>query len=328
MTDGPVTVDRVPEGSAWRFGLRAANDAVTVQWAVSFTEPESLVRCVTGLHDAATDWPGLFGLDSPEWASLLDHQRVARIHFGNEFCQRLLPSVRALQTVLGATAASGLEFGLALPMLTDDGLEEADALLGMLPEGTEVTVNDWGLMRRLTRQFPGLRPTAGRLLCRMLKEPRAPSAAYLKLGGHGFMTPGLEMLLKRFGVSRLEIDVPPFARSTDLYAQRGRISVHAPFGFATMGRICRIGNLHRPVARKFATGHTCARECLTYWCELSAGAEPDDARMRIFQRGNTIFYHHTAAMAEALAGAAAAGSIDRIVISGDWNAAGRADLRA
>jgi hypothetical protein len=326
LTDGPVTVDRVPEGSAWRFGLRAANDAVTVQWTLSFTEPESLVRCVRGLCDAATDWPGLFGLDCPEWASLLDRQRVARIHFGNEFCQRLLPSVRTLQTVLGATAASGLGFGLALPMLTDDSLEEADALLAMLPEGTEVTVNDWGSMRRLTRRFPGLRPTAGRLLCRMLKEPRAPSAAFLELGGHGFMTPGLESLLERFGVSRLEIDVPPFARGTDLHAQRGRISVHAPFGFATTGRICRIGNLHRPMARKFETGHICARECLTYWCELTARGDPHGGRMRLFQRGNTIFYRHTVTMTQALAEAVAAGSVDRVVISGDWNAAGRTDF--
>lgn len=327
MTDGLATVEQAPGGSAWRFGLRAAND-VTVQWALSFTEPEPLVRCVTGLCDAGTDWSGLFGLDSQEWASLPGPRRIARIHFGNEFCQRLLPSVRALQTALGATAASGLDFGFALPALTDDGLEEADTLLGLLPEGTEVAVNDWGLMRRLTRRFPGLRPTAGRLLCRMLKEPRAPSAAYRELGGRGFMTPGLERLLERFGVSRLEIDVPPFARCTDLWAPRGRISVHAPFGFATTGRICRIGNLHRPMERKFVTGHTCARECLRYWCELSARQKPGEATMRIFQHGNTIFYRHTAAMAQVLAAAVAAGSIDRIVIAGNWDAARRADLGA
>lgn len=326
LTDGPVTAGDGPNAGAWRFALRAANDATVVQWVVSFTEPEPLLRCLTKLRDAGTDWLELFGLDGPQWASLLDQKRITRIHFGNEFCQRLLPSVRALQTALAATTASGLDFGLALPMLTDDGIEEADVLLGMLPEGTEVTVNDWGLMRRLTRRFPRLRPTAGRLLCRMLKEPRAPSAAYLQLGGHGFMTPGLESLLERFGVSRLEIDVAPFARGTDLHAQRARFSVHAPFGFATTGRICRIGNLHRPMARKFATGHTCARECLTYGCELSARGEPDEGRMRIFQRGNTIFYRHTTAMTQALAEAVAAGSVDRMVISGDWNAARRADF--
>lgn len=328
MTDGPAAVGRIPKGSAWSFGVRAANDATAVQWAVSFTAAQPLVHFVTLLRDAGTDWSALFGLDSREWTPLLDHPRVARIHFGNEFCQRLLPSVRALRTALDTTALSGLEFGFVLPMLTDDGLEEADVLLGMLPGGTEVTVNDWGLMRRLERRFPGLRPTAGRLLCRMLKEPRAPSSAYLELGGHGFMTPGLHRLLDRLGVTRLEIDVPPFARSRDLCAPRGRISVHAPFGFATTGRICRIGNLHRPMERKFATGHTCARECLGYGCELSARQAPDDGKIRIFQRGNTIFYRHTAAMAQALAGAVMAGSIDRIVISGDWNAARSAGLGA
>lgn len=292
---------------------------------MSFTRPDSLVRFVKGLCTAEPEGLCLPGLGRTEPTPGPGGQRVSRIQFGNEFCQRLLPSVRALDTALGATAAAGLDFGFTLPMLTDDGVEEADALLGLLPEGTEVTVSDWGLMRRLTRRFPRLRPVAGRLLCKMLKEPRAPSAAYMKLGGHGFMTPGFEMLLGRFRVSRLEIDLPPFARGADLCGRLGRISVHAPFGFATTGRICRIGNLHRPMTRKFATGHSCARECLTYWCELSAGREPDQAGMGTFQRGNTIFYRHTAAMTATLAAAIAAGSVDRVIVSGDWNEADRAD---
>ncbi len=313
-------------GSERSVGLPAANAAVAVQWTIAFTKPRPLERFVRALRATGTDRRGVLGLESPQWAAMLAHQPVTRVRFGNEFCQRLLPSGRELQTALDAASASGLDLGLAFPMLTDEGLEEADVLLGMLPERTEVTVNDWGLMRRLARRFPALRPIAGRLLCKMLKEPRAPSAAYLELGGRGFMTPGLQRLLERFGVSRVEIDVPPFARSADLCAPRRRISVHVPHGFATTGRICCIGNLHRPMERKFATGHTCARECLVYWRELSDSREPGDAGMGIFQRGNTIFYRYTAAMVQALAAAVTAGSVDRIVISGDWNAAGSADL--
>ncbi len=328
MTDGQAAAEPGTQLQAPGEAVRAAGGRAALEWAVSFTEAERLIRFAEGLRAADTDWPERLGLGGSGPGVLAGGRRPTRIHFGNEFCQRLLPSPAVLDSALGAAAASGLAFGFVLPVLTDAGLETADRLLQRLPEGTEVSVNDWGLMRRLSRRFPGLRPTAGRLLCRMLKEPRAPSAAYLQLGGRGFMTPGLERLLDRFGVERLEIDVPPFARGQDLYAPRGRLSVHAPFGFVTTGRICRIGNLHRPMEHKFAAGHTCARECLAYWCELTPGRGPDEAKMSIFQRGNTIFYRHTTAMDEALAGAIAAGSIDRLVISGDWHADRRAPLGA
>ena len=319
----PATQPQVSGG-----GPAAAGGPAAIEWAVSFTEVERLVGFAEERAAAGSDWPERLGLEWTGRSALPGGRRLTRIHFGNEFCQRLLPSPTVLDTALQAARAAGLGFGFVLPVLTDEGLEKADRLLQRLPEGTEVSVNDWGLMRRLARDFPRLKPAAGRLLCKMLKEPRAPSAAYLQLGGRGFMTPGFERLLERFGVDRLEIDVPPFARGPDLSAPRGRLAVHAPFGFVTTGRICRIGNLRRPLPHKFAAGHTCARECLDYWCELSPGRAAAEANMSIFQSGNTIFYRHTPAMAEALAAAIAAGSIDRLVIAGDWHADRRAHLGA
>ena len=296
--------------------------------AVSFTELESLMRFVTrSSENTGSDWLKFLGVEAPE-AAAVPVGRVARVHFGNEFCQRLLPSVGALSEALESVASTGFAFGLVLPMLTDDGIERADALLALLPEGTEVALNDWGMVRRLNLRFPRLQSTAGRLLCRMLKEPRAPSAAYLELGGHGFMTPGFEKLVARLGVGRVEMDVPPFASSDDMRVSRGKLTVHVPFGFATTGRICRIGSLCRPMGRKFQTGHVCARECLTYGTVMAATGGRTGAQTGIFQRGNTLFYRHTAEMAVALCGAIAAGSVDRLVVSGDWHEARSADLRA
>lgn len=300
----------------------------SVEVAVSFTELDSLVRFVTRSPQVGrTDWLSFLGLQASELASI-PVERISRVHFGNEFCQRLLPSARALTAALGAASSRGFAFGLALPPLTDAGLDRAGALLALLPEGTEVTLNDWGLVRRLNRRFGHLKSTVGRLLCRVLKEPRAPSAAYLELGGHGFMTPGFEGLVGRLGVGRLEMDVPPFACSDDMRVSHGKLAVHVPFGFATTGRICRIGNLCRPMKRKFATGHVCARECLTYRTILAGGAGRATASSGIFQRGNTLFYRHTAAMAAAVCGAISAGSVDRLVVSGDWHEARSADIRA
>ena len=306
-----------------------ASAAASLQTAVSFTDTQRLVRFLERLTaGSAANWPRLLGLEAGEFATLTGGRNVSRIHFGNEFCERLLPSRTKVETALKTATACGLGFGLALPILTDEGIAQADELLGAMPDGTEVTVNDWGLMRRMGRRFPALRAIAGRLLCKILKEPRVPSATYMELGGHGFMTPGLEALFARMGVGRVEIDVPPFARTQDLSAPRLRVSAHVPFGFATTGRICRIGNLRQPGARKFATDHSCARECLTYLTGMTAPREPGNDPMVIFQRGNTTFYRHTAAMTAALAEAVAAGTVDRVVISGDWNENRSSDLDA
>lgn len=291
--------------------------AAAVHCAVSFSEVEPLVRFAASVGAGAPDGTAGLAASAPEWAALLAARPPLRLQFGNEFCQRLLPSIAALERALGAASAAGLAFGLVLPMLTDAGIERAERLLGRLPPDTEVTVNDWGVLRRLARGFPALRATAGRLLCRMLKEPRAPSAAYLHLGGHGFATPGLQTLLERFGIERVEVDVPPFVQADDLRGSSRQLSVHAPLGFATTGRICRIGNLRCSAARQFATGHTCARECLSYWSELSIARRAGSESLRLLQRGNTIFYRHSVPMARALAAVLAAGAADRLVLPGE-----------
>ena len=37
---------------------------------------------------------------------------------------------------------------------------------------TEVVVNDWGVLRLVRREFPGLRPVLGRLMNKMMRDPR------------------------------------------------------------------------------------------------------------------------------------------------------------
>jgi hypothetical protein len=297
--------------------------------AVAFADEDRLRRFVTAISaDPSVHWPALIDLGDAGLEDLTGGRGVSRIYFGNEFCERLLPSQAVADSVAKLVNGAGLAFSLATPTLSDDGLDAMRALLASLPAGSEVSVNDWGLMRAVRRDFPGLRMSAGRLLCKMLKEPRAPSAEWMELGGHGFMSPGFEVLLARLNVDRVEIDLAPFVRIDDLRAPATAVSVYVPFGFATTGRICRIGSVHQPVARKFSAGHNCARECLTYLTEMEPQRETSSSEMRPFQRGNTVFYRHTPAMSAVLAGALAAGMADRIIVSGDWNEARRPNLCA
>lgn len=251
------------------------------------------------------------------------HGRPTRLHFGSEFCEALLPQEGQLRHALAQAAAGGLALALVTPILSDAGMDRLRRLLALLTPGSEVVANDWGVLRLLHRERPDLTPVAGRMICKMIKDPRLPSAEWAKLYPHGIHSGPFGQVLDRLGVRRLELDVPPFADIADFRSDRFKVSVHAPYGFSVKGRACRIGSLRQSEADKFATGHSCHKECLTFVGELSR-PELGGNDLPTFQRGNTVFYRHSAAMSEAVAAALAEGWIDRIIVSGDWHEAGRA----
>ncbi|MGC8521760.1 MAG: hypothetical protein ACP5PN_07835, partial [Steroidobacteraceae bacterium] len=224
-----------------------------IDCTIAFTDIEALrtfaERC--GAQGAAVPM-------SLACADLPGAGRLAQLRFGNEFCQRLLPSRTALRQGLQLAARCGFGFALALPIVTDAGIDRAERLLGELPDGAEVAVNDWGLMRRMARGFAHLQIIAGRQLCRLLKDPRAPPPM-----GSGqprsWANPGMAALLQRLRARRVELDIPPFADTLECAIPGIRLSAHTPFGFVTTGRICRLGNLRQEPARRFATGHCCTQ---------------------------------------------------------------------
>ncbi len=165
---------------------------------------------------------------------------------------------------------------------------------------------------------PDLCPVAGRLLCKMVKDPRLPSAEWTRLYPHGIHSGPFGAVLTQLGVQRIEMDVPPFADINDFRSDHARVSVHAPYGFSVKGRACRIGSLGQPPEGKFASDQDCRRECLSYVGDLSRG-DAGTGDLRTFQRGNTLFYRHSPSMNSALAAALAEGWIDRLILNGDWN---------
>ena len=289
-----------------------------IECTIAFTELAALRAYATDAAAAQRD-PQLLAR-----AGLPGSGRIAQLRFGNEFCQRLLPSRAAVRQGLQLAAQHGFGFALGLPILTDAGLARAERLLAELPDGTEVAVNEWGLMRRMAHGFAHLQIIAGRQLCRLLKDPRVPPA--LGAGSQrGWANPGLAALLLRLHVRRLELDIPPFASLLEPGALGLGLSAHAPFGFVTTGRICRLGNLRQAPARRFAPEHGCSRECLTYCVRIARRSAHADS-LPLLQRGNTIFYRHGDSCRGTLAAALAAGTIDRLVLPGDWHADRRADL--
>ena len=136
-----------------------------------------------------------------------------RLYFGDEFCERLLPTRRELEEVMALAADRGLAFTLVTPYVTEAGLKKVSLLAERLPKGTEVVFNDWGVFRVLKTRFPNLLPVMGRLLTKIKRGPRIagflerlPSEALAHLRRTNLGVPVYQAFLKENGIRRAELD--------------------------------------------------------------------------------------------------------------------------
>lgn len=288
------------------------------QFAVALTEARNLKRLPKS-ESSATAWFAALESRHTELDALPDAVSVSHLHFGNEFCERLLPEADALVQALETAARLGVVLVLSTPMLADTGIGQLRDLLRVLPDGAEVVANDFGVLRLLQREFPALRPVAGRMLCKAIKDPRLPSETWARLYPSGVAAPPFVALLQRLGVIRMEMDVAPFARTEDYADLPLPVAVHAPFGYSVKGRICRPGSLHQAGPHKFAPNHHCHKECLVYRGAMQREGLAAGRDLHTFQRGNTLFYRHSPEMQQALSEAIGQGWVERLVIAGDWH---------
>lgn len=247
-----------------------------------------------------------------------DTAQVSFLYFGSEFCERLLPEVRELSRALETAARLGVCLVFAIPMLSDRGLAQVRRLLPLLPSASEVVANDLGTLRLLQREFSELSARAGRMLCKVIKDPRLPDEDWARLYPPGATAQPFAALLRRLGVVAMELDAAPFARAEDFAGLAFECAVHVPFGYSVKGRICRPGSMHQAGFLKFSPDHECNRECLVYRGAMrrrSAGRK----ELHTFQRGNTLFYRHSPDMQKSIGEALAGKFVQRIVVAGDWH---------
>ncbi|MBI2895061.1 MAG: hypothetical protein HYY06_16010 [Deltaproteobacteria bacterium] len=246
---------------------------------------------------------------------------ATRTYFGNEFCERLIPSPPQATAAVRRAGEEGRAITLVLPVLGPAAFERAaqvlDAVARAAP-GTEVVANDWGVLRRAASD-ERLVVVMGRCLNRTIRDPRLPvhvgeqmpPAAREALRGGPFRSRAFRALRERYRVSRLEIDVPPLGIAEAAFPDDLPLSVYLPFGFVASGRICVFAAAHRPDGPERMSVGECRYECATASLLLTGGQAANGLELRL--RGNTVFYRHDARLeAEALA-AASRFPIDRVV---------------
>jgi hypothetical protein len=253
----------------------------------------------------------------------------SRVYVGNETCERLLPTPRAIESWAASAREGRIALSLVLPPLSRDGLANAEVAVRALEgvEGSEVVANDWGTVHRLRTRHPGLAIVLGRLTHKMLRDPRladyfdspqAPVAARAALCRSGELAPGFRALMERYGIGRREVD--PFLQTleADEWENRSeKVSVHFPYLFVTMGRACLPGAMHGKPAEKFVPGAPCRSECRKYAVEFQLPVPGGNGAVKtLLNRGNA-YYHAvpTAVTERILDRLPSCRQVDRIVVT-------------
>ncbi len=284
----------------------------TPELAVAATRPIALDWTAAAPAVRERHWQRVHG--DASLAAWLAPLAPTHLHFGSEFCEHLLPSPRALREAVRKAGAHGLRFALLTPVASPGVIERLDALLPMLSDGMEVVANDWGVAHLVATRFPSLGLVAGRVLCRMTKDPRL-DAGWAGRCGHALAAPTMRVLFERLGIRRLELDMPVFPAEEAFDGLPLPAGVHLPFVYVAKGRMCRAGSLSMTGPERFAVGRRCQKECL----RMSAAASRpgrDDACSAV-QLGNTLFSRHSDEMADSLRRAAGMGRVARLVVAGE-----------
>jgi hypothetical protein len=270
--------------------------------AVALVNPSSFDA--GGAHWLAT-------LGDPELAEWLSEFTPTHLYIGSEFCEHLLPTPPKLKKALEQAREMDCRVALLTPIASPQVIRNLAKLLPCLPDGGEVIVNDWGVGYFVKQHFPKLRPVGGRLLCRMMKDPRPPAGSS---PAFSFDPRHLTPLFKRLGVERMEMDVPIFADESTFASLPMPTSVHVPFSCVAKGRMCKVGSAAIRGPERFAVGRACKKECLKVSAELQ---RPAGVGQQTYQLGNTMLSRHSKEMFEIVKAVVAQGFISRIVAPGE-----------
>ena len=238
-----------------------------------------------------------------------------RLYFGAEFCERLMPRRRELETALQIAREKALDFTFMTPFVTNNGLSLLEELLPVLARAcpaAEVVVNDWGVLQLLRSEFPELKPVLGRLLNKSKRGPRImnifdqiPPCSQDYFQGSNLDVPAAVRFLKQQGVGRVEFDNLLQGLKLEGADESIRKSLYLPFAFISATRFCLSANCDDQAKMDAIGVFPCGRECLKYSFNLYNPV----MTLPLIRRGNAVFFVN-----ETIPDIVSRQQVDRIVV--------------
>jgi len=220
----------------------------------------------------------------------------SRLYFGNEFCQRLIPSAEELEQVLDFASEKSLTFTLVTPYVTDEGLGILESLLLKIEQtkpGSEVVVNDWGVLHLLNESHSDLEPVMGRLLHKMKRGPRfmnlidiLPESTIDYFQSCSLDSPLYRRFLVERRVRRVELDNLLQGIALDLSHSEISGSLYVPYAYISTTRLCLAVSCDVSGKEDEIGIFPCQRECQKYTFLLTHPVMP----LPIIRKGNTMFF--------------------------------------
>lgn len=218
----------------------------------------------------------------------------SRIYFGNEFCERLLPSTKDLNHALDFTLEKKIGFTFVTPYVTDFGLKKLKRLLQDILKKkphSEVVFNDYGVLRVLNKKSDELVPVMGRLLTKMKRGPRLmtvidklPPTTVEYFRSTNLTVPALCEFLREYRVGRVELD--NVLQGIDICLDGIEGSLYFPYAYVTTTRLC-LSNFCDKKDRSDLIGiFPCQKECQRYTFFLRNEIMP----VPLIRKGNTLFF--------------------------------------
>lgn len=238
-----------------------------------------------------------------------DGHTISRLYFGQEFCEQLIPSADDLARAHSFARQLEWDFTYVTGYVTDAGLAKVKQNLSRLldiDDCAEVVVNDWGVLRLLSREFPSLKPVLGRLLvkqkrlCRYtstlhlppvnlrglssdegkIRDNQFPALAALSIAGEEYRAE-----LHRLGVRRVDLDIVPQAVVIRPDEWALSFSCYFPWAYVSGGRNCLTAASVAPRRRYVVLDKPCPRPCRTINHAVPLLDYPEST----VQRGNSVF---------------------------------------
>ena len=144
-------------------------------------------------------------------------------------------------------------------------------LLAILPDGTEVVFNDWGVLRIIRQQFPRLELVQGRLLTKLKRGPRIanvldklPAGALQHLKSTNLGVPVYQRFLREQNITRVELDNPIQGLDLGGAPPDLKLSLYIPFAYVSTTRFCLVANCDLPEKKGVIGVFPCHQECQKY----------------------------------------------------------------
>ncbi len=144
--------------------------------------------------------------------------RYSRLYYGNEFCERLIPSLKELKNILDYIKVKRMDFSFVTPYVTNMGLARLKELLGFLKAKNvhcEIIINDWGVLNLINRQYPDFQPVLGRLLTKQKRGPRLIKLLKRQAGPRLIVNPENPQQRSIVFQKKLPLDLDPYYKGSN-----------------------------------------------------------------------------------------------------------------